>query len=190
MAYSSIVKKKKCKNTKVTDTRPNKRISDGKKCHCLRWQWCWFTKQVEQGVMSWEFNNSVHVKMFLFRFSDIKLGACWGTSGLVSLFSNNKIQISAFILSFWRHFAHVNLYMQNPASNIVFMWLFKEISYFFFLPQIQTVSKLRPHLWFPPHPVTDGQGGPFQRGGAKTDGVTQQGRARGWIWCDPAGRRL
>lgn len=93
---------------------------------------CWFTKQVESEVISREFNNSVHVKMFWGFFSDTKLGACRGTSRWVSLFSNNKIQMSAFILFRWRHFANVNLYMQNPASNSVFMWLFKEISFFFF----------------------------------------------------------
>lgn len=53
--------------------------------------------------------------------------------------------------------------------------------------QIQAVPQLCPHLRLPPHPPTDRQSGPLQRGGAEADGVSEPRRAGGRVRCHPAG---
>lgn len=58
----------------------------------------------------------------------------------------------------------------------------------FLMPlQIQAIPKLCPFLWVPQSLISDWQSGPFQWGGAEAGGVTEQGRAWGWIWCYSTG---
>lgn len=130
----------------------------GKLCWGLQWQRCWCTKKVE--------SEATFLTLLKFRkLCAWPYGSFAPSVVLLVVYFDNSLVIV-------RGTSHVSRLIFSPSVPHA---------------QVQIVCKLCPHVRFPPHFVSDRRSGPFQPGGPKANGVSQQGRAGGRVRCNPAG---